>query len=98
MNAEEWLNTEGLAELEMILARCWDPVGVFGDLDFSGEYREYTQPVAELLIGGASTDEIRAYLRNVAASEMEVPNPDVRLDDAVRAIESYAESVRARLG
>jgi hypothetical protein len=56
-------------QIDRILWEVWDPIGVntIGPRD---EYSNYTNPIFELLVSGATDEEIATHLYNIASDRM----------------------------
>lgn len=62
--------------INQILWRDWDPIGCGVPED---EYDLFVWPVYKLLIDGVARDEVAAYLRWAAETQIEIKAPEERL-------------------
>jgi tRNA (guanine37-N1)-methyltransferase len=69
---KRWWNTQGRAELQVLLRVCWDPIGVYGwgSGATQDEYDAYADRVARVLRSGATAVEIDSTLAGLAADRM----------------------------
>lgn len=93
----DWRDHFGLPEVRAILARAWDPIGVYGDRRHVGEHDEYAAEVLGLLEGGASEPAIAAALERLAREQIGVPRPDVRAAEAATELASWYDRACQRL-
>ncbi len=73
MNRDTKAETRAISQ---ILWRDWDPIGCGVPED---EYDLFVWPVYKLLIEGAARDEVAAYLRWAAETQIEIKAPEERL-------------------
>ena len=61
-----------LSEIQRVLWEQWDPIGVNDEPRAFGEYNRYADSIYELLIRGASDDEIAQQLHTYETVNMEL--------------------------
>ncbi len=61
-----------LSEIRHVLWEQWDPIGVNDEPDAFGEYNGYAGGIYDLLMRGASDDEIAQQLHSYETVEMEL--------------------------
>lgn len=66
--------------INTILWKHWDPIGCGAPED---EYESYVWPVYKLLIDAAPREEVAAYLRWAAETQLETPVGEDRLAQVV---------------
>lgn len=67
-------------QIDRILWEVWDPIGV-NKIAPRDEYSSYVNGIFELMVSGATDDEIATHLYNIASDEMGLHGPTV---DAMR--------------
>jgi hypothetical protein len=60
------------SEIRRVLLDYWDPIGVRGEPKAQDEYDSYLGGICELLVSGASDEEIANHLRGVIEERMEL--------------------------
>ena len=56
--------------VDEVLHYVWDPIGVAGVPQARGEYHDYVPEIVSLLVRGASTAELEAFLAEAAWDRM----------------------------
>ena len=94
---ERWWDSYGVPEARALLTLYWDPIGVYGDPGFRGEYDSYAERLRAPLRAGAGLAAVRDVLVDVARSEMGLPQPGTRADLAAGKILEWYAYAMARL-
>ena len=63
-------------EINEILFRDWDPIGVNGEPQCEDEYESYIGGIYRLVTGGADSVKLAQHLVRLETSTIEVDNPD----------------------
>lgn len=65
--------------VRLFLCVAWDPIGVFGAPQALDEYDRYVVPIARLIEGGASREELAAHLEKIEREQMGLrPGPELQ--------------------
>jgi hypothetical protein len=62
-------------KISQVLWSVWDPIGVNSHPQCRDEYDSYVDGVYELLVSGASDDEIAGHLLHIASETMGLAGP-----------------------
>ena len=60
------------SEIRRVLMQCWDPIGIRDEPNAQDEYDTYLGGVYELLVGGATDEEIANHLWRIIEERIEV--------------------------
>jgi hypothetical protein len=90
----EWWESFGSGEVKCLLMLYWDPIGIYGDSGFVGEYDYYADSLEPLLRRGAQTEELASVLITAAGEQIGVPRPETRAAEAATKIrECFVDSM-----
>ena len=67
---DKYASREFRRQINRVLLRDWDPIGVGDDPEASDEYESYVYGVFRLLLDGAGEDAVAAYLLDVERGRM----------------------------
>jgi hypothetical protein len=93
----EWWGSFGSAEVKCLLTLYWDPIAVYGDSGFAGEYDHYADSLEPLLRRGAEKKELASSLIVAARDEIGVPRPNTRAAEAATRIHEWFVDAMTRL-
>ena len=94
-----WWKRRGGADIRRVLMDEWDPVGVAGISEATGEYDAYVGAVGQKLREGATAEEIGAYLTDISENWIGLgPSPRRRAQEravADRLVAWYRDEMAA---
>jgi len=92
---EEWWKSFGARDLAFLLDFYWDPIGVYGDPDFVGEYEWYVSRLKAMLRKGCEEVAIANALTHFAKQSIGIPEAEASSEAVARAICTwYDEAMR----
>jgi len=90
-----WWRKEGEVSLRRVLMESWDPIGVADVPEAADECDSYVLVLGGKLKGGASVDEVAAYLAFVRTEVIGLsPNRAVDRAAAERAVAWYTSAMK----
>ena len=89
-----WWLANGHRELEALLMAEWDPIGVAGEPQAYDEYRDYVEPLAEILTTGGRAQEVAEYLAWVEREMMELGGSAEQLAEVGARIVAWYDGSR----
>jgi hypothetical protein len=60
------------SEIRHVLLRCWDPIGIRDEPNAQDEYDSYLGGIYEMLVGGATDEEIAHHLWRIIEERIEI--------------------------
>jgi hypothetical protein len=73
-------------EIRRVLLQTWDPLGIRGEPNAQDEYDTYSGGVCELLVSGATDDEISNHLWQIIKDRMGLDPARGAMEETVRAL------------